>query len=421
VNLRYAVLADDLTGACDAGTKFALEGLSVRLELGEPDASTGDVLVYNTESRMLPPREAHDRLRAAARATLAAGASTIYKKVDSTLRGSVGAEIEGVLEALPGHSVLLCPAFPAQQRAVVGGHLLVDGIPVSRTALARDPVTPVRESHIPTLLTEQSGRRAGVVDLSCVAAGVEAVIARLRELIDGGATVVVADAMQDSDLHCLAQAAVRMNRGLLPCGSAGLAAALAPHWRDCAGKALAGRREESALTSEGRIVAAIGSIHPAAIEQAEVLCREAGWPLVRVDQAAALAGGNVWREWLAAARAKLEAASAQAAGAVLTIEAGRQPREVALLFAESLAELAAAALEATEASGAVLTGGDTASAVLGRIGARHVQLLDELEPGIPVGRVLGGRHDGLAVVTKAGGFGRPDALWRAARYLNNGG
>lgn len=65
----------------------------------------------------------------------------------------------------------------------------------------------------------------------------------------------------------------------------------------------------------------------------------------------------------------------------------------------------------------VLTGGQTARLVCARLGACSVQLLGEVQPGMPVGYLNGGAwHDAL-VVTKAGGFGGPDALLDALRLL----
>ena len=64
-----------------------------------------------------------------------------------------------------------------------------------------------------------------------------------------------------------------------------------------------------------------------------------------------------------------------------------------------------------------LSGGDTALAILRALGAKGIKIEREVLPGIPLGRVLGGAADGLAVVTKAGGFGKEDALVRIAEFL----
>ena len=63
-------------------------------------------------------------------------------------------------------------------------------------------------------------------------------------------------------------------------------------------------------------------------------------------------------------------------------------------------------------SGLILTGGATALAVTERLAIKNIEILDEVEPGVPVLRL-----DQTPAVTKAGGFGQPDALIRATKYL----
>jgi uncharacterized protein YgbK (DUF1537 family) len=63
----------------------------------------------------------------------------------------------------------------------------------------------------------------------------------------------------------------------------------------------------------------------------------------------------------------------------------------------------------------VLTGGDTAVRVSGALGATGIFLEGEIDTGVPVGTLVGPRP--YRVVTKAGGFGGPDALRVAFRTL----
>ena len=94
---RAFVLADDLTGAADTALPFFGRGLSARIVLdADQPLPNADVLVLSTESRNVSEAEAIERVRHAAqrlRPMLAGSApSLVYKKIDSTLRGWVGAE-----------------------------------------------------------------------------------------------------------------------------------------------------------------------------------------------------------------------------------------------------------------------------------------------------------------------------------------
>jgi uncharacterized protein YgbK (DUF1537 family) len=67
------------------------------------------------------------------------------------------------------------------------------------------------------------------------------------------------------------------------------------------------------------------------------------------------------------------------------------------------------------------SGGDTADAVLTALKGRGIRINGEVVTGMVAGRLFGGPMDGLAVITKAGAFGKEDALvvlhetWRKIR------
>src|SRR5690606_17964501 len=128
------------------------------------------------------------------------GVTRLYKKVDSTLRGAFKAEIEAARQAWGDDAIaVICPAFPATGRTVEQGVLRVDGRPVTETSAATDPVTPVTESHIPTLLgCGHVSPRAGETP------------AGLAARIAVAGPVVVVDAATDADLERLARAVAEL-------------------------------------------------------------------------------------------------------------------------------------------------------------------------------------------------------------------
>lgn len=124
---RLAVLADDLTGALDATAPFAARGLRTVVALG-PDglaaalASGADIVGVSTDSRETTPDEARQAV-AACVALLPSGLS-IFKKVDSRLKGNVEAE----LDAIPFSWALVVPAIPAFARVVRDGCVVGFGV-----------------------------------------------------------------------------------------------------------------------------------------------------------------------------------------------------------------------------------------------------------------------------------------------------
>ena len=201
--MTLAILADDLTGACDSAVAFARRGLATRVLLAaRPVAADSpervDVVAVDADTRRLSRRLAVSRTTIAARALRTPEATRLFKKVDSTLRGHVGAEILACLRAWEMPLALLCPAFPATGRWVQGGEIFVDG----RGSLGK----------VATLAGLPSDRRTGHIDLATLNAGANAVEAALGRLASAGARVVVADADTPGHLTTLVEAATRRPR-----------------------------------------------------------------------------------------------------------------------------------------------------------------------------------------------------------------
>src|SRR3954467_11790938 len=118
------IVADDLTGACDAAAQFRRAGARTAVILDDGDAPLPkgwDVIALTTESRRALPTIAANRTRDAVERLRSAGASRLYVKIDSTFRGAPGGVIEAAAMQFGVPYVLVAPAFPEQGRTVLGG------------------------------------------------------------------------------------------------------------------------------------------------------------------------------------------------------------------------------------------------------------------------------------------------------------
>ena len=374
------ILADDLTGACDTGCLFAGAGPVAVVVSPIRAADDRPVITVDTETRTLPDAAAAHALRdTATRLHARLGAGPVFKKIDSTMRGPVAAEVAALLaHGPPFAGALVCPAFPAQRRVVSHGRLLVDSIPVHESPIARDPGFRGATSDLAALLAGP----APVVALSLddVRAGSEK-IAHLLEQHRGA--VVAADAETDDDLASLAQAALSVP-GTLAAGSAGLGRAMS--------RALGLHGPAVALPAGPARLVVVGSLHPASRAQLRALGR-ADVAVVTVDT---LGHGD-----LAPAIAALEGGRP----AVVASTAAPAPREA---MARHLGRTAARILDRAAADLVAVTGGATAHALIQALRPRHFELLGSPAAGLALGRLA--LEDGLVLplLTKAGGFGGPD-------------
>jgi uncharacterized protein YgbK (DUF1537 family) len=387
---HVAVVADDLTGAGDTAVQFVRSGWRTELQL-TPAESAAEVVAVTTDSRALPADSAAATAAETVRRLREGGVRRLYKKVDSTLRGPIRAEIDGVLSVWsPDAVAVVCPAFPANGRTVRDGVLLVEGVEVHRTAVGRDPVTPVTESRIPELLGARHVHLDGT--------DAEADAARLRE----AGPVVVVDAETDADLDRVAAAVTALGADALPVGSAGLAARLARTW--------------AAETAPAPALVVVTSLHQSARGQVAVLAED---PHTRIEQPRPedLADDAAWDSWGEGMRARFGAHTAPHTALVAP-----EDRDGALdpaTVARRLGALAADLATRHAVAGFVVTGGDGARALTTALEARAITLTGEVAPGIPIGTLSGGPLHGRAIVTKAGGFGTPTALLEAAQAVRH--
>lgn len=387
---RVVVLADDLTGAADTAGQFDRAGWTAELQVGPGGPSEAEVVAINTDSRPLEPAAAADAIRTALDKVTVDEGAALYLKVDSTLRGPVRAMADSLLKATVaarGGEVVavVCPAFPAMGRTLVDGVLLVHGVPVDKTAVGRDPVTPVRESHVPTLL-----------DAPLVQLAAEATDAELAASLRGHGSVVVVDARDEADLDRVARAVLALGNEAVAVGSAGLAAHLARRWRP---------------VPEGPVLVVVSSLHDASREQAEALAA-AGARRIQPD-AATVRDAEAWERFVAET-------SIDDSDTVLLMGPENDGAAVEpSLVAIRLGELAARLVSIQRPAGLVIAGGDGALAVLTALSATGIRLDGEVTNGVPLGYLTGGPNAGLPMATKAGGFGTDDILIRAAAAVRS--
>jgi uncharacterized protein YgbK (DUF1537 family) len=364
VSIDCLLVADDLTGACDAAVYFAIRGLcpaTVMVARGTKAAGTR-VLAVSTESRDLGRAEIRRALATLATEFPIDSVDRVFKKIDSTLRGNTGFEIAAAVEEFHCDAAVVCPAFPGMHRVVEGGFLRVTSAP----------------EFAPIDVAGRLQSQGGQAYMHTRPDGVAAVLS-------AGGRFVSVDADCELDLDQIAATILPMGRRILWAGSAGLAAALARLLGEACGPPQAPSRT-------GAVLFCIGSDHAVTVAQQRALLTERSAVLLHPD---------------AATREVIRDALAGGMHVILRIPRG-------LVSVEEVRERVAG----VPASALVLSGGDTASMVCRAAGVQSIELCDEIVPGVPRGILHGGEFDGVSVATKSGGFGDCDTLIQVADYFS---
>lgn len=413
--MTIAILADDLTGACDAAAPFARRGLATRVLLSPRPvpvrpADGDDVVALDADTRRLSRRLAVSRTSVAAHALHTPEATLLFKKIDSTMRGHVGPELLACMRAWDAPLALLCPAYPAMGRWVQDGELFVD----RRGSLG----------HVATLARLPADRRTAWLRRDLLRSGAEAIERTLADHAAAGARVIVADADTPGHLTALVAAAMASARPILLAGSAGLGTALA-EWaaarrREAAADAtsISGTTDTSATPipdDDGPPWLVVAGSQTDVTHDQVVELTRAGAEAIEVDVDELLG-----RRSLAVAAGRRAAALLRdGVTPVLRLlvppdPSGTRSRGPRLdeRAARALALACRTAIDLATPAGLLLTGGLTARACLLALGVSGLRLEREPLPGIAAGTAVGGAWNGRPVITKAGGFGAPDAMRR---------
>ncbi len=380
----------------------------------------------NVDSRHLSGAAAKARTQEAVRWLYSLGCRRFYKKIDSTLRGNWVSETRGMLAELGWELAVVAPAYPEAGRITVGGYQLVDGKLVHDSPYAQDPLSPVTESHLPSIL-EASGLSVGHLDLRIVMRGWEAIAGEIARLYQSGIRLVSADATRREDLLAIAEAIKTTPYRILPVGSAGLAEALVTR-SVLAGAELLGVAKPKPLlptASKRPVLILNGSANPVSLAQVRhasehmrTLVLDIRQLLLAEDDALHHLTRQVLQNLLAGLDVLVTAATSLEhvrRDRALARDLGMTPWQLGAAISAALARLARTIADEDLLAGLVIAGGDTAAAVCAALPETRLEILEEVLPAIPCHQLVGALP--LRLVTKSGGFGAPETLLRIAEHL----
>ncbi|PDT02877.1 serine kinase [Rhizobium chutanense] len=419
-------IADDYTGASDLANTLTKNGLRTVQTVGIPDPSLAlpdvDAVVVSLKIRSVPAPEAVTAASSAERWLRQRGAGHVLYKIcstfDSTDAGNIGPVTEALSEAAGGGIVLVTPAFPETGRTVYLGHLFVGGQPLNESPLKDHPLNPMHDANLVRVLTRQSHGAVGLIDLTAIAAGPDAVRARLDALRTAGVTLAIADAIFERDLETLGEIALEtpMSTGASGLGL-GLARAIVRSGRISAG----GATTADAMRPVGGLSAIVaGSCSKATLRQLDVA--ERSMPVLRLDPERLLAGPDE----IAAA---ISWAGDRIATGPVVVAASAAPETVSRLQSlygreasghaiETATSIIAAELVERGVKRLVVAGGETSGAAVDRLAIPAFLIGPEIAPGVPVLRTVGNAQGDMLLALKSGNFGGEDFFAAALAMMH---
>lgn len=402
MTLQFGIVADDLTGACDTALEFFNNGYSAVVRFSDRGAAaSAEVISVNTDSRQQSAEKAYTRTRIAIQQLQATGTRTIYKKIDSALRGNIGIELQALYDTGRVEAIVMAPALPIVGRTVKQGIVKVNGQPLASSAIGREYQRLT--SNAAEIIAETTHLPVSNIALELVRAEKSRFAHSLKTAVAQGARVLIVDALDDADLNTIA-ALLAEHPHWCGAGSAGLAGAIArqfPFSRITPPEGIFG-------TSALPVLGVIGSQHPTARIQLDWLERQRQAQIVRFK--------TNGKQQMTRVKQEVQEKLCRGQSVVLTGELGDECNvRRAQAMARDMGEIVAG-IESRFA-GLVLCGGDTAQGVLSALGAQTAHIIARVEPGMPLLVLNDGRYPNMRVVTKAGSFGNPASLGAAFEFI----
>lgn len=423
------IIADDLTGANDSALQFHLHGAGTQILLSENveglNLKGTQTWAISTESRNIPPKDAYEKIKHVTQVMKDKfNPDYFFKKIDSTVRGNIAVEILGMLEVLEWDASIVIPAFPAEGRVTVGGYHLLKGIPIERTEMARDPFSPIWESHLPTLMVNQIGQEykdlVASIDLRDVMKGAAPILKTINELIAVGKKLIVVDAVSTTDIEQILLAMNKSDYKILPAGTAASARILSDMW-------FADLDREHINLTIPELPKLVISGSATEITESQIRAFEnyddfyENSICVTLDTETILNGvtdelvtrivnnlgqNNIVVIHTSAVVKNFDGFSDASMNAELTRD------KLACMITDYLAELSKRVIEQKELI-LILLGGETSYKCCSAINAEQLQLMDEVAPAI----ALSMDHNAQWIVTKSGNLGGTNTLIEILKYF----
>lgn len=424
------VIADDLTGANATGVLLKRMDYqtytvmnSERIELSLLEHC--DCVMYPTDSRGIDREQAYNRVYNVAKLLKDDKVKVWSKRIDSTMRGNVGSETDAVLDMLgPEYIAISAPCFPASGRVVIGGYMLVNGLPLHKTEVALDPKTPVSVSDVQEIFRQQSRYPVGSIKMGDMMDGKHHLAGRMKDLVQDGCRIIVADCVTQEDLDLIADALITSGLKFITVDPGVFTATVAR-------KLIvpADQREKK------KILAVVGSVNPVTRTQMEDLwlgqrtCRNVFAVTERFLESEESCQQEI-------ARITAEVLELSQSFDILTVTGDGIYPENRIDFTkfaeqypegtdgmtgrinEAFAEIAHRVFLGNRGfEGIYSSGGDITVAVCRKFQTAGLCLLDEVLPLAAYGQFLKGEFEGVHIITKGGMVGERDAANRCVNYL----
>lgn len=433
------IIADDFTGANDIGIGFVDDEVEVTvildtqnhvLDLNKSHSAQPKIKILCTDSRDDDAQDARKKIgRMLEQSPYLLEQKILIKKVDSTLRGNIGAEIE----ALAGEEyplIVMAMAAPKVERKTLGGCCYVKGKPLVETEFASDPKSPVLSSRIRDIVSMQTDLKIDELFIDDVrAASLSQQILASHQLNN---RIIICDAETQQDLALIYQALLSAPLKCLLVTTGDMGEVVANGLKPISPSAVIPPqvKKQTLPLSRSPVLAVIGSMSKITLTQIQQLEKLSNVGVIDIDIELLLAPSK--DSYINAMLNNISTLFAQSKHCVLrTCKDEQQRYEVTNVaqrlgcsrqalgnrVKQALAEITEKIIAIHSFGALILCGGDIALATSHQLNIKEFYLKGVVAKCVPWGYLSHHQLASTPVFTKAGGFGESATLQQVINFI----
>lgn len=421
---KYIVIADDLTGSnatCSLFKKIGLRAASILKLQGDINYDV-DVISYSTASRGLDKEEAYKKVSEAIKILKNKDVLVYNKRIDSTLRGNIGTEINAMLDNLEDDRIaVVVPAYPDSGRIVVNKTMLVNGVLLENSDAGKDPKTPIKTSCVESLVQKDIKYSSTYFTLSDIEQPIEEIVKKIQEAIKKS-RVLIFDAVNNEDIIKISKAVIHSNINIVTVDPGPFTLYYS-------------KELQKKNHLEKKILMVIGSVTATTKKQIEYILQEEDIFLVKMKVEDFFEKETCLKEIERVISFIKKGIASYDLFLVTTSPIGDEKKadlqklaenlnttveEISKIIANTLTETVVKILKETEKfEGVYSSGGDITIALLEKLKAIGVEIREEVIPLAAYGRIIGGDFSNLKLVSKGGMVGDETVIKLCLHKMKN--
>ena len=421
---KYIVIADDLTGSnatCSLFKKIGLRAASILKLQGDINYDV-DVISYSTASRGLDKEEAYKKVSEAIKILKNKDVLVYNKRIDSTLRGNIGTEINAMLDNLEDDRIaVVVPSYPDSGRIVVNKTMLVNGVLLENSDAGKDPKTPIKTSCVESLIQKGIKYSSTYFTLSDIEQPIEEIVKKIQEAIKKS-RVLIFDAVNNEDIIKISKAIIHSDIDIVTVDPGPFTLYYS-------------KELQKKNHLEKKILMVIGSVTATTKKQIEYILQEEDIFLVKMKVEDFFEKETCLKEIERVIAYIKKGIASYDLFLVTTSPIGDEKKtdlqklaenlnttveEISKIIANTLTETVVKILKETEKfEGVYSSGGDITIALLEKLKAIGVEIREEVIPLAAYGRIIGGDFPNLKLVSKGGMVGDEKTIKLCLHKIKN--